>query len=790
MMKPHQAPQQSSGQGYSATPTSANHQLTINAQIPPQPILSQGSPQYNKYEGSGSMQAKNSQRIKPIMATQNAIRHVLQQQQLNGQGSKLSEATSSIVNNQQLEQGKQLSRNNIRQLLSIQTASGANRIQSTLINDSNLTRQQVISDEQRQSRYISTQADVPTSSESSLLTPSHQQYVETQQTARRSHGSANSKEKPYPTSFSNQRPHLMPKVAARQTQAEYAESFVTSMIQMRNLNLGSGVGARMQTDYSSRASTSHQQQQSNQGDARKQRPMITVYDNEVEESKWTEEQAAPMLPPEQSTNSDEYMVYGGAQLLKPPSPQNQPPQNLRTITYTCQICGQKKQSQYFNQYQIQLTLMKKDSQTCPQCKSEMDSARLQQAPSSSQSLFGRPSTNMLTINNLMSKHKPISPRTQKIQMRQIEKKVCHEDSESLLVPYIPSSVLQSIAESQAALGSPNQLGASSQMGLISSNLSGSGGGDMQRKLNMIEESAKIVNSSKNVFEPPQSEPRILTDYRPPTQLINTRNNNDTTTLGYSQTIQEEEASPYSLAKVAVEEEVDMVNLTNNSFKLSSCISGSSSGNNSTQQASQLVLNLENVLYIEDRLSTMCELLKVIQAPSANPTSQQACTSIIELCEDWWEALRSETVLFDVYKIFSDDSTSRNSLTHWVLIVLRGILCFCWTAEEFGILRTPKLHNTDLMRDGEISPLKQQQRLQQRLGPPAQQTNPPQGPQEARLPPRAHTHPQAKCRLTLQFTPSHTVKGGRREDKKGGQCAKVEYTESPHFYGDQRHCEGN
>lgn len=75
------------------------------------------------------------------------------------------------------------------------------------------------------------------------------------------------------------------------------------------------------------------------------------------------------------------------------------------------------------------------------------------------------------------------------------------------------------------------------MGLISSNLSGSGGGDMQRKLNMIEESAKIVNSSKNVFE---SEPRVVVDYRPATQLNNTapRNqiNNDTTTLGYSQTI--------------------------------------------------------------------------------------------------------------------------------------------------------------------------------------------------------------------------------------------------------------
>jgi uncharacterized protein (DUF1499 family) len=81
----------------------------------------------------------------------------------------------------------------------------------------------------------------------------------------------------------------------------------------------------------------------------------------------------------------------------------------------------------------------------------------------------------------------------------------------------------------------------------------------------------------------------------------------------------------------------MVNLTNNSFKQSSCMSNGSSAN-SAHNNSQLVLNLENVLYIEDRLSTMSELLKVIQSPPS-AASIQACTSIIELCEDWWEALR-------------------------------------------------------------------------------------------------------------------------------------------------------
>ena len=54
-----------------------------------------------------------------------------------------------------------------------------------------------------------------------------------------------------------------------------------------------------------------------------------------------------------------------------------------------------------------------------------------------------------------------------------------------------------------------------------------------------------------------------------------------------------------------------------------------------------------------------------------PDNSVASGTIIELCEDWWEILRQETVLFEVYvrliailtillqKIFKDDSTSKN-----------------------------------------------------------------------------------------------------------------------------------
>jgi hypothetical protein len=86
-------------------------------------------------------------------------------------------------------------------------------------------------------------------------------------------------------------------------------------------------------------------------------------------------------------------------------------------------------------------------------------------------------------------------------MLQIEKKVCHEDSESLLVPHIASSILQSIAESSNVAA---QERTASNLGLISSDLSA--GGSMQRNLHLqIVERAKVINSSKNLFvEPPRS----------------------------------------------------------------------------------------------------------------------------------------------------------------------------------------------------------------------------------------------------------------------------------------------
>ena len=61
------------------------------------------------------------------------------------------------------------------------------------------------------------------------------------------------------------------------------------------------------------------------------------------------------------------------------------------------------------------------------------------------------------------------------------------------------------------------------------------------------------------------------------------------------------------------------------------------------------LNLENVLYVEDRLSSINDLLKAILPSSASVIeNQNTSMGIIELCEDWWEILRQETVLFDVY----------------------------------------------------------------------------------------------------------------------------------------------
>jgi hypothetical protein len=54
--------------------------------------------------------------------------------------------------------------------------------------------------------------------------------------------------------------------------------------------------------------------------------------------------------------------------------------------------------------------------------------------------------------------------------------------------------------------------------------------------------------------------------------------------------------------------------------------------------------------VEDRLSSINDLLKAILpgAAASGIENQNTSMAIIELCEDWWEILRQETVLFDVY----------------------------------------------------------------------------------------------------------------------------------------------
>ena len=47
------------------------------------------------------------------------------------------------------------------------------------------------------------------------------------------------------------------------------------------------------------------------------------------------------------------------------------------------------------------------------------------------------------------------------------------------------------------------------------------------------------------------------------------------------------------------------------------------------------------MFIEDRLGQMQDRLKVVNY-------QEEGQRIVELCEDWWELLRQETILFEVY----------------------------------------------------------------------------------------------------------------------------------------------
>ena len=48
------------------------------------------------------------------------------------------------------------------------------------------------------------------------------------------------------------------------------------------------------------------------------------------------------------------------------------------------------------------------------------------------------------------------------------------------------------------------------------------------------------------------------------------------------------------------------------------------------------MNLENLLFLEDRLQALAHLHT--KEPSAT----------IEACEDWWDVVRQDTALFEVY----------------------------------------------------------------------------------------------------------------------------------------------
>jgi len=65
-----------------------------------------------------------------------------------------------------------------------------------------------------------------------------------------------------------------------------------------------------------------------------------------------------------------------------------------------------------------------------------------------------------------------------------------------------------------------------------------------------------------------------------------------------------------------------------------------------------MINLENVLLVEDRISLMHDKLK-------SPNYMEEGARVVELCEDWWEILRLESLLFEVYKIFKDEATQKS-----------------------------------------------------------------------------------------------------------------------------------
>jgi len=89
----------------------------------------------------------------------------------------------------------------------------------------------------------------------------------------------------------------------------------------------------------------------------------------------------------------------------------------------------------------------------------------------------------------------------------------------------------------------------------------------------------------------------------------------------------------------------------------------------TQMKDQILLNMENVIFFEDRIWAIGENLRKQE-------------STLEICEDYWEMIRQEAVLFQVHRIFKDEPTKKGIRKSLILQLLTvSLLGYLESQEE-------------------------------------------------------------------------------------------------------------
>eukprot|EP00347_Sterkiella_histriomuscorum_P008362 403345391 len=376
-------------------------------------------------------------------------------------------------------------------------------------------------------------------------------------------------------------------------------------------------------------------------------------------------------------------------------------QSQQVIKYLCCICKKERELIFLNNQYLASSFLGKD-QICQQCKGSMDNTiqRLNQGASQSpmSSLILSPSAKRLQNDNSRLQNLILSPNSRAFHENTgILSQIKSDNSQSLdqsqsLKDLLPSnSSQQLIQKKQNQIQIQNQLHqnklALDNIDDSSSNEDDDEGNEFEeyKTINELQQTGAILSrGNSSDLESPQvmikqnslnEELQLISQYRLLKQERNqanaqVKNQVDLTSI-------EENSQSQSLdksRKILTLNQIDKESSVGSKEEFNCTISETSNISASTDRE-QVMLNLENVLFIEDRLHLVYERLR-------SNNYLEETFKIIELCEDWWELLRQEASLFEVYKIFKDEQTQKNLRKSLIIqMIVVSLLGYLLSQEE-------------------------------------------------------------------------------------------------------------